>query len=106
MLGVGLYTTFLVIMSYLLILKMDGHVTHARGVAIALLGLTSMAITMGLSHFASSISRIVVITTGVTTVLLVQVPLFSHLLGLSPLSIKEWMIVIAASSLNFLLVRK
>ncbi len=103
--GIGLYTTLLVSLSYVLILKAGGSVDYARALALSLLCFTSAALTIGLSGFRTLTSRIVTLTTVITTILLVQIPMLNHLLDLQPLSLTTWAFVMISSLLTIRLTR-
>lgn len=103
--AIGIYTTLLVTLSYTLILKNGGNIEYARGLALAMLGFTSAALTLGLSGFRNLTSKIVTIATLTSTILLIQIPLFEQLLGLKSLSLKDWLVVSTSSVIITILTK-
>jgi len=91
MLCTGMFATTVLVASYIYILKTAKTPEHARAFSMAILGLTSAMLTLGLSRFRTLIARVITIGTIVLTILPIQIPKFAELLSLSPLHLKDWL---------------
>lgn len=93
----GLFTTVLVISSYILLIH-EGHaVEQARALALGMLGFISASCTAALSRLRNWISRIITFTTIITTILLIQIPLTAKFLLLAPLNLRDWLLIIVVA---------
>lgn len=100
---IGFYTTLLVTLSYIFVLKQNGSEEYARGFALALLAFTSAAITIGLSGFRTVVARVIIMATLISTIFILQIPAFESFLNIYALSFKDWGIVLLSGVLTFLL---
>jgi len=77
---------------------MDGYeqVAHARSVAIAIMIASSAGFTIGLTHLHSTVSKLVVVGTLVSLLLVNQVPILSDALSIEPLHDIGWILVVMA----------
>ncbi|HVV69263.1 MAG TPA: cation-transporting P-type ATPase [Gammaproteobacteria bacterium] len=101
----GLFTTALVIFSYIYILKTTHQVELARGFVLVSLSFMSAAITVGLTNLQTRISRIVVAATCIFSILFIQIPQLAQFLALSSLSLKHWVVIIVAGIITLLLTK-
>lgn len=101
----SLFSTVIVILSYILILKISDNVLHARAFALATLGFISAGLTIGLAGFKSLIARTDIFCTIILTIFLIQTPLFAGLLSIQPLHIYEWILIMITSVITILLVK-
>jgi len=92
---VGALESTVVVWSYLLALGADRDVEHARGMAMTMLVVTSAGIAIGLTRLRRAASRWIVLGTLASLGLLVQVPIISRLLNVSPLHASDWGLVAA-----------
>ena len=92
---VGALESTVVVCSYLLALGADRDVEHARGMAMTMLVVTSAGIAIGLTRLRRAASRWIVLGTLASLGLLVQVPVISRLLNVSPLHASDWGLVAA-----------
>lgn len=76
-----------------------GQVTHGRAMALAVLTLSSAAITAVLSGMRTLASRVVVIVTVVLSMVLIQIRPLSALLSLTPLHPDDWLLAIGAAAI-------
>jgi Ca2+-transporting ATPase len=76
-----------------------GQVTHGRAMALAVLTLSSAAITVVLSGMRTPASRVVVIVTVVLSMVLIQIRPLSALLSLTPLHPDDWLLAIGAAAI-------
>lgn len=91
----GIFTSALVILTYVLLLRKGNAVEHARALALAMLGFISAACTIALSRLRNLISRIITMITIAITVLLIQIPMTAKFLSLTPLNAHEWLMIVA-----------
>ena len=75
-----------------------GHVEHGRAMALAVLTLSSAAVTAVLSRMRTLAARIVVLGTVVLSILLIQIAPMSALLRLTPLHVDDWALASAAAA--------
>jgi P-type Ca2+ transporter type 2C len=76
-----------------------GQVTHGRAMALAVLTLSSAAITVVLSGMRTLASRVVVMVTVVLSVVLIQIQPLSALLSLTPLHPDDWLLAVGAAAI-------
>jgi Ca2+-transporting ATPase len=76
-----------------------GQVTHGRAMALAVLTLSSAAITAVLSGMRTLASRVVVLSTVVLSIVLIQIRPLSALLSLTPLHSDDWLLAIGAATI-------
>jgi len=84
-----------VVWSYLHALGADRDVEHARGMAMSMLVVTSAGIAIGLTRLRRAASRWIVLGTLASLGLLVQVPVISQFLNVSPMHVSDWGFVAA-----------
>jgi Ca2+-transporting ATPase len=94
---VGAYATALVLLAYLISLTITSDPAAARADAFVAVGLTHIALTIGLSRLRTTISRVITIASAVMLVGLVQVPVISHYFNMQPPSVVTWAVLGAAS---------
>jgi len=88
--AVGVMVSVWVLLGYARSLGIDGTAEHARAMAMAMMTFGSAAIATGLSRLRSWPSRVVIGTTLLSAVLMIQVPALSSLLKLEPLHAHDW----------------
>jgi Ca2+-transporting ATPase len=76
-----------------------GQVTHGRAMALAVLTLSSAAITAVLSGLRTLASRAVVMGTVVLSMVLIQIPPLAVLLSLTPLHRDDWALAGGAAAI-------
>ena len=76
-----------------------GQVTHGRAMALAMLTLSSAAITAVPSGMRTLASRVVVIVTVVLSMVLIQIRPLSALLSLTPLHPDDWLLAVGAAAI-------
>jgi Ca2+-transporting ATPase len=76
-----------------------GQVMHGRAMALAVLTLSSAAITAVLSGMRTLASRVVVIVTVALSMMLIQIRPLSALLSLTPLHPDDWLLAIGAAAI-------
>jgi len=74
-----------------------GQVTHGRAMALAVLTLSSAAITAALSGMRTLTSQVVVIATVILSIVLIQIRPVSALLSLTPLHRDDWLLAGSAA---------
>lgn len=105
-LGMGLVgglASLAVVWSYLHALGADQDVEHARAMALAMLLVSSAGITAGLTRMRQVTARWLVAATLASAGILVQVPVTSRLLNLSPLHGADWALVALAFAVTGLM---
>ena len=91
---VGLFTTLVIVSSYIVSFGEDVDALHARSMAMAVLIFTSAGITASLGSLGSRITWIVVGTTIASGFVAIQISPVANLLHLSPLHATDWLIVV------------
>jgi Ca2+-transporting ATPase len=76
-----------------------GQVMHGRAMALAVLTLSSAAITAVLSGMRTLASRVVVIVTVALSMMLIQIRPLSALLSLTPPHPDDWLLAIGAAAI-------
>lgn len=94
---VGAYATALVLLAYLFSLKITGDPAAARADAFVAVGLTHIALTIGLSRLRTTISWVVTVASVVMLVGLVQIPVISNYFNMQPPSVFIWVALSTAS---------
>lgn len=94
----GVALTAAVVLSYRYALGIGRDVEHARAIALAVLILSSIAITAALSRLRSWMAWLVVGAAVVSVVSFIQVPVLALRLNLHPLHIDDWIIALTAAS--------
>jgi Ca2+-transporting ATPase len=95
---VGVILTAMVTVGY--VRSFDaGQVTHGRAMALAVLTLSSAAITAVLSGLRTLASRVVVMGTVVLSMVLIQIPALAALLSLTPLHRDDWALAGGAAAI-------
>lgn len=105
----GLLISFAVIFSFLSGLQEGLNPDHARAQAIAILTLWSAGVTAYLTSFRLRTANIIMLLTLLSSIVLIQLPLFSESLHVNPLSLQEWFEVssfVALSIVAIFLVRR
>jgi P-type Ca2+ transporter type 2C len=95
---VGVILTVMVMAGYMRSFD-AGQVTHGRAMALAVLTLSSAAITAVLSGMRTLASRVVVIVTIVLSVVLIQIQPLSALLSLTPLHPDDWLLAVGTAAI-------
>lgn len=98
---IGLYTTLMVTLTYILIIKLNGSQEYARGFSLAILAFTSAALTVGLGGFRTTVARVISISSAFSIIIILQMPMFKSFLNVHSLSLKDWLIVLLSSVLTF-----
>lgn len=93
---VGALMTVLVTAGYLRSLE-TGDVDHGRAMALAVLTLSSAALTAALSRFGTTPSRVIVAGSIGLSIVLLQVPSVARALHLEPLHADDWTIAALGS---------
>ena len=101
--AIGALVTVGVLGGYLTAPGDHEQATHARSVAIAILIASSAGFTIGLTRLRSLASRVVVAATLISLLLVNQIPVLSTLLGLEPLHLVDWMLVVVALAVTSVL---
>lgn len=91
------FTSAGVVFTYLLSLHFTGNDDIARANAFTLVGLSHIALTIGLSKLQSKTSRVIVIASFVMLLFLVQIPVIAHYFNMQPPSILTWLLLSAYS---------
>jgi Ca2+-transporting ATPase len=86
----GALVTALVIVGYVHGLGAGTDVRHARSLALAALTVASAGLVVALSGLRTPIARAVAAATTILSVLLIQLPGVSPLLGVEPLHLDDW----------------
>lgn len=94
---VGAYTTVMVLLAYLITLRITEDPAAARANAFAAVGLTHIALTIGLSRLKNMTSRVVIAASCVMLFGLVQVPAISHYFNMQPPNLITWAALALAS---------
>ena len=95
---VGVVLTVMVTAGYVRSFE-AGQVAHGRAMALAVLTLSSAAITTVLSGMRTLASRVVVMGTVVLSMVLIQIPPLSALLSLTPLHRDDWALAGGAAAI-------
>lgn len=90
MLFLGIYTSSIAVLTYLITLHYTGAEAAARAYTFAFVGLSHIALTIGLSHLQNVTSRVIVGLSVLMLVFLVQVPAVAHYFDMAPLSLIGW----------------
>lgn len=90
---VGGMSTLIVIISFMMMFNASLNVLYARSFSLAVLMITSAALTAGLAGFAGGIVRVMIVGPILFSLLLIQVPWLADLLAVSPMSLQEWLAV-------------
>lgn len=101
----GIFATIFVILSYILIIKTSNNAEHARAFALASLGFMSAALTFSLSNFRTFVAKVTVIATLVFSIVFTQIPLIAKFLYLTPLHLRDWVIISLASIIVLFLAK-
>jgi Ca2+-transporting ATPase len=88
-----------VVWGYDLALGAGKDVGHARAMAIVCLVIASAAITAGLSRLRTMSARVIVSSSVLSTIVLVQVPPIAALIHLQPLHASDWAVAAAGGLL-------
>lgn len=104
--AVGTYTSLLVICTYLMSLYLTHNEYVARANAFTAVGLTHIALTIGLSQLKSLTAEIIVLLSFGMLFVLVQIPFISHYFAMQPPSFNTWLILGSLSTLTSFLVYK
>jgi Ca2+-transporting ATPase len=86
----GALVTAFVVVGYLGSAAEHGGVEHGRAMALAVLTLSSAALTAVLSRLGTWTSRAVVASTGALSLILLQTPALARLLHVTPLHLDDW----------------
>lgn len=86
----ALYTSLFVIFAYLISLWVTGSAEVARANAFSAVGMTHIALTIGLSRLQSLISRFIVVASLLMLLVLVQIPFVAHYFDMQPPSLSVW----------------
>lgn len=90
-LGTGIFATLIVIGSFLFYIS--GGIDYARSMVLAELCFCSAGLTIGLSGFKTTISKIISTLTLFFGIFLIQVPVMSRFFSFTPLGLNDWLIV-------------
>jgi Ca2+-transporting ATPase len=102
----GAFITAGVAAGYLRSLEGQANVEHGRAMALATLLYSSVAVTAVLSGLRTRAARMVCLITLVTTVVLIQMPLFYRRLHVQPLHFDDWgLVVLFAAITGVILLR-
>jgi Ca2+-transporting ATPase len=100
---VGAYSTFVVLIAYLISLHLTANPAAARAVALVAVGLTHISLTIGLTRLNTLISKVVTAGSMVVLLVLVQVPVISHYFNMQPPSFPVWLVLGLASVITGIL---
>lgn len=89
----GIYTTLLAVMTFIVSLYLTDDNMIARANAFTSIGLTHIALTAGLSHLKTLTAWTIVIISFLMLLFLVQIPFVAHYFMMQPPSIFIWMIL-------------
>jgi Ca2+-transporting ATPase len=103
---IGIYTTALVIITYLLSLNISHDAAQARANAFTAVALTHIALTIGLSKLQSFIAYVIVLLSIVMLLLLVQIPPVAHYFDMQPPSLNVWITLTGFSIITALIAYK
>jgi P-type Ca2+ transporter type 2C len=101
---IGSLVSVAVVGSYLHALGADRDVEHARAMGLGVLLASSAGIASGLTGLHSAAARWPVGATLMSLGVLIQVPGVSEWLNLRPLHVDDWLLVLTAFALVWLLV--
>ena len=87
--SVGIALTVMVAIGYVRAFE-AGQIEHGRAMALAVLTLSSAAVTAVLSRMRTAAARIITLGTAVVSILLIQIAPISALLRLTPLHGDDW----------------
>jgi Ca2+-transporting ATPase len=108
--AVGTFVTLALSAGYARGLGLDQAVEHARSTALAILIFSSSGVTAGLSRLRNRAALGLAAGAVISAIIIIQLPLVSQLLHLSPLHAGDWFIAaasgVAAALLSAVLVRK
>ena len=99
---VGIFSTLMVMLSFIYIYETTSYVEYARSYALALLFFTSAALTAGLGGFAGWSARVMVVSPIVFSILFIQLPRFAAFLSLAPLHGIDWLLVALSGAITCL----
>lgn len=94
--AIGSLVTVGVLGGYLSVMDDYEQVGHARSIAISILIASSAGFTIGLTHLHSTVSKVVVVVTLVSLLLVNQVPILGDALDIEPLHEIGWILVVMA----------
>ncbi len=100
---VGAYSTCLVLIAYLINLHLTSNPAAARAVALVAVGLTHVALTIGMTRLDTMISRVVTVASMLVLLVLVQVPVISHYFNMQPPNLLTWLALGLASVITGIL---
>lgn len=103
--GVGLFSTLAVIVSFILAFHEHSNIDHARALVLAELSVISAALTLGLSGFRTRVAQITVVSTILFAVLFIQIPVMSSFFSFTPLHLKDGFTVFSIGLITFLLTK-
>ena len=101
----GIYTTVLVIISYIINLRVTNDEQTARAVAFAGLGLTHIALILGLSHLKNLPSKVIIVFSIVILLFVIQLPWIASFFEMQPLALTAWMPLLLCSVATLALAR-
>ena len=96
---VGVLLTTVLVSGYAFSLGIGRNVEHARAMALAVLCLGSAFLTASLSRLATATARIIALGSGLSALLLIQLPGLAGLLHLQPLHWDDWLLATTGSAL-------
>lgn len=102
---VGIFTTTVIVISYISILNLDKNVEHARAFSLGALGVISAAITIGLSNLRTTIARTITILTVFITIVSIQTPWIAQVFIVTPLQMLDWGLIFVIGTITMLLAR-
>ncbi len=100
----GFFSTLVVILSFVFSYHVYANMEHARTLVIVEIGFTSAALIFGLARLHTLITRIIIISTLVFTILLSQIPMVASVFSLTPLHLFDWIVVVSSSIITLLLM--
>lgn len=90
---VGILTTAVIIIGYIMILNTANNLEHARAFSMASLGIISAAITASLSNLRTNISVTIVAFTLLSTIVSIQITSLATIFEVTPLHLLDWVSV-------------
>ena len=102
---IGIGITLAIGLSYLSGIHENLELGHARAKALAMLTCYSASLVFMLSRFRTRSAIFISFTTVIASLVLIQTPMFSTRLHLSPLHVKDWAAVAGVMSM-FIIVLK
>lgn len=93
-LSIGFISTIIIILSYLALLNQNYTVEHARAFAFALLAVASASFTIALTKCKTRIANIIIFFTLLIIFCVIQFPIMNSIFDITPLHIKDWLIIL------------